>query len=213
MSAAVDIGRAEIENALIERHGLEVYEKLKNARVAVAGLGGLGSNIAMALIRAGVGELLLVDFDTVDITNLNRQNYYIKLLGMKKTDAARDILLGINPYANITVKDVFVTADNAALIFDGFDLVCEAFDRAENKAMLVNALLPLGKTLICGSGMAGYLSANTVKTRKAADRLYICGDGVTDSAAVNGLMAPRVAVCAAHQANMALRLILGETEI
>lgn len=212
MSEAADIKREEIEAALIERHGEEVYRKLKNAQAAIAGLGGLGSNIAMALVRAGIGRLLLVDFDVVDITNLNRQNYYIKHIGMPKTEAIQEVLSNINPYVELEVKNIRVTEDNAVEIFADYDIVCEAFDRPENKAMLVNAMLCEGKTVISGSGMAGYLSTNIIVTRKISDKFYVCGDCVTDSKDVNGLMAPRVAACAAHQANMILRIILGENE-
>lgn len=211
MSAAVDASR--IERALIERHGYEVFLKLKNARAAIAGLGGLGSNIAMQLVRAGIGRLLLVDFDTVDTTNLNRQNYYIRHIGMPKTEASKELLAQINPFAEIETKNIRVTEENAPQIFKDYDIVCEAFDRAENKAMLVNSMLCEGKTVVSGSGMAGYLSSNTIKTRRIAKGFYICGDGITDSADANGLMAPRVSVCAAHQANMVLRIILGETDI
>ncbi|MDD6483067.1 MAG: sulfur carrier protein ThiS adenylyltransferase ThiF [Clostridiales bacterium] len=201
-----------IKSALIERHGEEVYNTLKNARVAVAGLGGLGSNIAMMLVRAGVGRLLLVDFDEVDITNLNRQNYYIKHLGKKKTEAARELMWQINPYADIEIKTLRVTAENVSEVFSGYELVCEAFDRPENKALLVNAMLEEGKTVVCGSGMAGYLGANSITTKRLSDNFYICGDRVTDSGDTNGLMSPRVTVCAAHQANMIIRLLLGERD-
>lgn len=213
MSAGADIGRAEIEQALIERHGQDVFYKLQNAKAAIAGLGGLGSNIAMLLVRAGIGKLLLVDFDTVDITNLNRQNYYIRHIGMTKTKATKELLHEINPYVEIETKNILVTEENAAETFKDYNIICEAFDRAENKAMLVNSMLCENKTVVSGSGMAGYLSSNTIKTRKITDAFYICGDGITDSADVNGLMAPRVSICAAHQANMILRIILGETDI
>lgn len=208
------LSREAFERALIERHTKPVFEKLKNSSAAVAGAGGLGSNIAVSLARAGVGRLLIVDFDRVETSNLNRQQYFVKHVGMYKTDALAEILRDINPYIKVETKTIRVTQDNAASVFCGFDIVCEAFDRAENKAMLINALLlsqPETK-IISGSGMAGYLSANTIKTRMITKRLYICGDGVSDSAEHNGLMAPRVAVCANHQANMALRLLLGETE-
>lgn len=211
MSEAVDFSM--IKDALICRHGEEVYKKLINSRVAVAGLGGLGSNIAMQLTRAGVGKILLVDFDVVDMTNLNRQNYYITHLGTQKTVATAQILKQINPYIELELKQIKVTDDNAADVFLGYDIICEAFDRPENKAMLVNSMLCLGKTVVSGSGMAGYLTSNTIKTKKISDNFYICGDLVTDSKDVNGLMSPRVTVCAAHQANMVLRLLLGERDV
>ena len=205
----------EFERIMIERHTRPVYEKLRASRAAIAGLGGLGSNIAVSLTRAGVGELFLVDFDRVDISNLNRQQYDTEDLGRLKTEALRDRLLKINPYMTIKHKTVRVTSENAAEIFGSYSIVCEAFDKAENKAMLINTLLEKcpDTVIVSGSGMAGALSSNTIVTRHIFDRLYLCGDGVTDMADANGLMAPRVAVCANHEANMALRLMLGETEV
>lgn len=199
----------EIEASLIERHGEEVHNKLKNAKVAVAGLGGLGSNISISLLRAGVGELLLVDFDKVDISNLNRQQYFMEQLGKYKTEALVENLRRINPYIKLKTVTVKVTEDNAAEIFSDYKIVCEAFDRAENKAMLVNTLLEQTDSIIVsGSGMAGYGRSNEIETKRLMNRLYICGDRVTDSAAVNGLMAPRVMICAAHQANKVIELIV-----
>ena len=204
----------EYAQALIERHTRPVYEKLRSARVAIAGLGGLGSNIAVSLTRAGVGELLLVDFDRVEISNLNRQQYDTGDLGRLKTEALRDRLLKINPYITLKTRTVRVDATNAAELFGSYGIVCEAFDKASAKAMLINTLLTQcpHTHIVSGSGMAGYLSANMITTRRVFERLYLCGDGVTDMADANGLMAPRVAVCANHEANMALRLILGATD-
>ena len=204
----------EYAQALIERHTRPVYEKLRSARVAIAGLGGLGSNIAVSLTRAGVGELLLVDFDRVEISNLNRQQYDTGDLGRLKTEALRERLLRINPYITLKTHAIRVDDTNAAEIFGSYGIVCEAFDKAGAKAMLINALLTQCPQtyIVSGSGMAGYLSANMITTRRVFERLYLCGDGVTDMADANGLMAPRVAVCANHEANMALRLILGAAD-
>lgn len=209
MLAAVDF-----EKAMIERHGEDVYKKLKNASVAIAGIGGLGSNIAISLARSGVGEILIVDFDKVDITNINRQQYFVEQIGMNKTDALKETLQRINPYIRIKTVQRRVDEDNVAEIFGQYNIVCEAFDDAQNKAMLVNTLLEkTDACVIAASGMAGYLSSNTIKTKKVMERLYLCGDNVTDVSDVNGLMAPRVAICANHQANMVIRLICGEYEV
>ena len=206
--------REEFEKTLIERHTKPVHDKLKKAVVAIAGAGGLGSNIAVSLARAGVGHLFIVDFDRVEMSNLNRQQYFVKHLGMYKTEALAETLHEINPYTEVEVQNIKVTEENAAEIFADYDMICEAFDRPENKAMLINTILTKTpeKAIVSGSGMAGYLSANLIRTRKISNHLYISGDGVTDAADVNGLMAPRVAVCANHQANMVIRLILGESE-
>lgn len=204
----------DFEQALIERHTRPVYEKLKAARVAIAGLGGLGSNIAVSLARAGVGELFLVDFDRVEISNLNRQQYETADLGRLKTEALHERLLRINPYLIVKHRTERICPTNAADLFGAYGIVCEALDRADAKAMLINTLLEQcpHTTIIAGSGMAGTLSANMICTRRVFERLYLCGDAVSDMADTGGLMAPRVAVCANHEAHMALRLILGKTD-
>lgn len=209
------MNKFDFEKIMIERHTEPVYFKLKKSSVAIAGLGGLGSNIAVSLARAGVGHLFLVDFDKVELSNLNRQQYFIKHIGKYKTEALYEILKEINPYIQIEFKTIRVTEENACSIFKNYGLICEAFDLPQNKAMLVNSILSeyTDKIIVSGSGMAGYLTSNTIQTKKMASNLYICGDGVTDSADVNGLMAPRVGICANHQANMVLRIILGETEV
>ena len=209
------ITREQLKQALLERYTPEMYEKITNASVAIAGLGGLGSNVAVMLARAGVGHLLLVDFDTVDMTNLNRQVYTCEHLGKKKTEALAEILRNINPYLQLETKDCYVTHENTVELFGAYPIVCEAFDKAENKAMLVNTILEEQKEtiVVSGSGMAGYGSSNEIQTKKVMKRLYICGDRKTELNNDVCLMASRVTVCAAHQANMILRLILGITEV
>ncbi|MCR4903145.1 MAG: sulfur carrier protein ThiS adenylyltransferase ThiF [Butyrivibrio sp.] len=205
------ISREELDRAFDSRFNKEMQEKLRNARVAVAGLGGLGSNIAVALSRSGVGHMLLVDFDTVDTTNLNRQAYGITQLGKPKTEAIMEVLAEINPYLDIETRLTKVTKENAADIFEGFPIVCEAFDKADQKAMLVSTLLEKTSdtVIISGNGMAGVGSCNDIKTTHKMKRLYICGDGKTDVDDGIGLMAPRVMVAAGHQAGQVIRLILG----
>ena len=207
--------KEEIKAALEERHSPEIQEKLSAGRVAIAGLGGLGSNVAYSLTRIGVGHLHLIDFDVVDITNLNRQQYFMEHLGMPKTDALESLLKKINPYLDIQTDCVRVTEDNIRELFGEWDIVCEAFDDPDAKAMLVNGILEHfpEKKLVSASGMAGFGSSNTIVTRKVTDNFYLCGDRVSAPEYGRGLMAPRVAICAAHEANMITRLILGEEDV
>lgn len=204
----------QLHAALVERHGADIQQKLDHAAVGIAGLGGLGSNIAVFLARLGVGRLVLVDFDTVEVSNLNRQHYTMRDLGRPKADALRDQLIEINPYLDYETYTTRVTPENAPQLFADCDVVCEAFDRADQKAMLIETLLAhLPDTpIVSGSGMAGCGSANAIRTERRFTRLYLCGDGTSDIADGVGLMAPRVAVCAAHEATMVLRLLLGYTE-
>lgn len=212
MAAKLAVPSEEAFNqAKDSRFSPEVHRKLKDASVAVAGLGGLGSNIAVMLARTGIGHLHIVDFDKVDLTNLNRQAYSTLHLGETKTTALTQILLEINPYIRITSECVRVTENNAVELFGDYKIVCEAFDNPDAKAMLVNTLLEKcpNTTVVSGTGLAGYVSANTIRSRKITDRLYVCGDCESDALAGIGLMAPRVSICAGHQANIVVRLILG----
>lgn len=206
--------REVMREALNIRHGEDLQNKISAARVAVCGLGGLGSNIAIALARAGVGHLHLIDFDRVDLTNLNRQQYAVGQLGQYKTDALRETLSLVSPYCDVTCDTIQVTEENLPDLLKTEDYICEAFDRAEAKAMLVSGVLEHfpEKYLVAGSGLAGLGSANTIQTRQVSQRFYLCGDGTSDSSVGLGLVASRVLVCAAHEANMILRLIAGERE-
>lgn len=206
--------KEEMLHALEERHGAELQRKFSSASVAICGLGGLGSNIALSLARAGVGRLHLIDFDRVDLSNLNRQQYAAAQLGRYKTEALRENLLAASPYLDVVADTVRVTEDNLAELLGKDDIICEAFDRAETKAMLVNGVLETfpEKYLVSGSGMAGLSSSNSIRTRQITKRFYLCGDGTSDIADGLGLVAPRVMLCAAHQANMILRIIAGEYE-
>ena len=204
------ISREQLDQAFDARFPEEMQTKLRNARVAVAGLGGLGSNIAVMLARSGVGELLLVDFDTVDVTNLNRQMYLIPQLGKPKAEALPEILYQINPYLTYRSVCIKVTPDNVKELFSEYPIVCEAFDKPDQKAMLVRELLMQcpKTTVVSGNVMAGYADANEIRTCQVMKRLYVCGDQSTDVGNGIGLIAPRVAVCAAHEANKVLQLIM-----
>ena len=205
----------EWTDALIARHGLDLHKRFSSATVAICGLGGLGSNIAVALARAGVGKLLLMDFDRVDITNLHRQQYKANQIGRYKTEALAENLREIAPYTEIRPVTVKITEENLADLLKDADIVCEAFDGAESKAMLVNGVLEqLPRCcLVAASGMAGMDTPNNIKTRKIMNRFYLCGDEVSDAADTIGLVAPRVMLCAAHQAHTVLRILAGEYDV
>lgn len=205
----------ELESMMMARHTPQVHQKVKAGKVAIAGLGGLGSNIAVMLTRIGVGQLLLVDFDVVEPSNLNRQNYNISHLGMPKTAALKKQLEEINPFITIETQNVRITEDNIIELFSGYDILCEAFDNPKAKSMLVNiALKSLPEVkVVSASGMAGYASSNLIQTRHPMKNLYLCGDLENAARIGNGLMAPRVQICAGHQANMILRLLLGIEDV
>ncbi len=203
----------ELEALMIARHTPGVHAKIKHSCVGIAGVGGLGSNIAIALARVGVGRLIIVDFDLVEPSNLNRQQYFIDQIGLPKVEALRDNLRRINPGVAVEIHQVKITPENLSELFGQVDVLVEAFDAADQKAMLANNFLrlPLSTPIVVASGMAGFEPSNSIVTRVAGERLYLVGDGVTAAGPGCGLMAPRVGIAAHHQANAVLRLLLGET--
>lgn len=207
--------RAEMQQALEARHGAELQHQFTNSTVAICGLGGLGSNIAIFLARAGIGTLILIDFDQVDISNLHRQQYKVSQIGLHKTEALAANLREIAPYIELVPHTERITESNLKDLLSDADIICEAFDRAEEKAMLVNGVLEQlpHKHLIAASGMAGLGSANHIKSRKITHHFYLCGDETSDVMDGIGLVAPRVALCAAHQAHMVLRILANELEV
>ena len=207
--------KEEWNYALEERHGKELHKAFSSATVAVCGLGGLGSNIAIALARAGVGRLILIDFDRVDITNLHRQQYEADQIGMYKTVALAENLKEIAPYISLEIHTERITEDNAVTLLQDADIICEAFDNAEAKAMLTDIVLSElpDKYLVAASGMAGMGTTNSIKTRKITSRFYLSGDETSDVSDGIGLVAPRVALCAAHQAHTVLRILSKQFEV
>lgn len=199
---------------LRQRHGEARQEKISAATVAVCGLGGLGSNIAVSLARAGIGKLILIDFDRVDVSNLHRQQYKASQVGISKTEALAENLQEIAPYLTLETHNIRVTELNALSLIQPADIICEAFDNAATKAMLTNMVLTKmpEKYLVAASGMAGFGSANEIRTRRVSERFYLCGDGVSDVEDGIGLVSSRVMLCAAHQAHTVLRILTGEVE-
>ena len=200
------------DHALRQRYGTALQRRFASATVAVCGLGGLGSHIAMCLARAGIPRLILIDFDRVDLSNLHRQQYKAVQVGRYKTDALSENLLEAAPYLQMVLHTCPLTPDNAKTLLQDADIICEAFDDAEQKAMLVDVVtdeMP-EKYLIAASGMAGLGAANLIKTRAVTNHLILCGD--EQSEVSDGLFASRVMLCAAHQAHAVLQLLAQETE-
>ena len=199
------------EEDLLKRNVKGISKKLKKTRVCILGLGGLGSNVAILLARGGIGHLKLIDFDVVEASNLNRQQYRISHIGMKKTEAIKTIIKEINPFVEVETLDIKVDRQNIYSVVRDIEIVVEAFDRAETKAMAIEELLTnKNKIVVSASGMSGLGSANEIITRKVRNNFYLIGDNYSDYEEYLGIMSTRVMLCAAHQANMVLRLILGE---
>lgn len=207
-------GKDELEALMAARHTPGVHAAFKAATVGIAGVGGLGSAVAVALARVGIGRLIIADFDVVEPSNLNRQQYFIDQIGQFKVDALAGNLLRINPYVAVEAHSVKLDPDNVPSLFAPCSIVVEAFDRADMKAMLVDTVLNTmpESTVVAASGLAGFGPNNDIRTRKVMNRLYLVGDNLSEAQPGSGLMAPRVGIAASHQANQVLRIILGETE-
>ena len=204
--------REALEALMASRHTPGVHAKIRKATVGIAGAGGLGSAVAVALARIGVGTLIVADFDIVEPSNLNRQQYFVDQIGAPKVDALAENLSRINPYVGVVPHVIRITPENLKELFGTVHVMVEAFDRADQKAMLATHF---GKQfphipLVLATGLAGHMPSNTILTRKMGKNMIVVGDLETAAAPGTGLMAPRVGVAAHHQANAVLRLLLGE---
>ncbi|MBI2435246.1 MAG: sulfur carrier protein ThiS adenylyltransferase ThiF, partial [Candidatus Hydrogenedentes bacterium] len=208
-------GRDELEALMAARHTPGVHAILQRATVGIAGVGGLGTAVAVALARSGVGRLILADFDVVEPSNLNRQQFFVDQLGLPKAEAMAANLARINPYVYVDTHQVRLTPENIPALFGRVDVMVEAFDAADQKAMLVETFCKARPKipLVAATGLAGHMPSNTIRTQKLGCNLYIVGDQTTAAQPGTGLMAPRVGVAAHHQANAVLRLLLGEDPV
>jgi len=188
--------------------------RLAASHVAIVGCGGLGSNVAAMLLRSGVGELTLIDFDVVDVSNLNRQLFFRDQIGRFKTEALAETLLRITPDAKLHLVRCCVTASELVELVSRADVVVEAVDRADVKAMIANTLMRERPDLplVGASGLAGFDSANAIVTERIADTYYLVGDQESDVTRGHSLFASRVMVASAHQAHAVIRILLGYPE-
>lgn len=202
----------DMESLMAARHTPGIHRVLKASSAAIAGLGGLGSNIAINLARMGVGRIKLIDFDVVEPSNLNRQQYFVQQIGKYKTDALLETLKQINPYLEYESENIFVTEEKVENIFSDYQVILEAFDKAEYKAMLIGKCMRIfpGKCIIGASGIAGIYDAKSLKVTEIGRNTYIVGDMESEAKAGRGLMATRVAVAAGIQSNLAVRYLTGE---
>ena len=205
----VKIGRESLEKDLFSKHDPRVLAALRKSTVGIAGAGGLGSNVAISLARAGVGRLIIADFDRIEPSNLNRQQYFVGQIGRRKVEALIENLKRINPFSEYSVHDTKISGRNVDRIFGAADILVEAFDKAEAKHMLIEAWLSLfpERPIVAASGLAGYGKNRKIHVRKMGN-LYICGDEESEAAPGVSPMAPRVAIVANMQANCVVELLV-----
>ncbi len=200
---------SDFGEGILPEADLAVLAALSRSTVGIAGAGGLGSNVAAALARAGVGKLIVADFDVLEPPDLNRQYYFIDQIGKPKVEALGETLTRMNPFSDYEMRNVRIDRGNVREVFAGADLLVEAFDLADQKQMLIEAWLELfpAKPIIAASGLAGFGGNNKLRQRKLGN-LYICGDEESECDLCSAPMAPRVAVVAAMQANLAVELLV-----
>lgn len=198
-----------LEHQFFSRHDQRYLPAIRNAVIGIAGAGGLGSNAAVTLARVGIGRLVIADFDTVDATNLNRQQFFVSQIGQPKVHALRDNLQKINPFSQYETHSLRITSENATSVFSECQILIEAFDQAEMKEMLIESWCSAfpQRPVIIGSGLAGIGNTNALHTRRI-DNIYICGDEISDIQPHISPMAPRVGIVANMQANIALELVI-----
>lgn len=202
------MNRGKLHNGLSKFFDHTALDRIRGAKIGIAGAGGLGSNCASFLVRSGFVNFVIADFDRVEESNLNRQFYFERQVGMLKTDALRENLLLIEPSLSIETHSVKVTEQNAAELFGKCDAVVEAFDSAAGKAMLSTIITEKKIFLVCASGIAGYGSSDDIKVRRVSDTFYIVGDSLREAGDAYRPLAPRVAIAAAKQADIVLEYIL-----
>ena len=182
---------------------------LEKAKIGVAGLGGLGSNVISHLVRAGIRRFVAADFDVVSASNLNRQFFFADQVGKKKTEALAENLRRIDPDLELDFRDLRLTEENTQDLFADCDVVVEAFDKADAKTMLIGALADSGISVVAASGLAGFGKSNDIRVRKAGKNLYLVGDLVSGISPELAPASPRVGIAAAMEANTVVAILLG----
>lgn len=189
----------------------EIQQRLSNVKIGIAGCGGLGSNCASSLVRVGVRNLVIADFDVIVESNLNRQFFFFHQIGQKKVTTLKENLLLINPYCQIEAHDIKLTPDDICRLYYNCDIIVEAFDKSDQKKMLIEAVLSNfpEKKIIAASGLAGWGNFENIKIERY-DTLIICGDMMSEVSDNLPPIAPRVNIVSNLQADIIINEILGD---
>ena len=195
------------EHGLLKYLKPEQLQKIQSVKIGIGGAGGLGSNVAMMLVRTGFKNFEILDFDVIDASNLNRQQYFIHEIGLSKVDVTQKRLLDINPDLNIMIHRDKWIPENGAKFFKDCDVIVEAFDQVDNKYRFAEFYQDKAKYLVSGVGMAGLFEKQPMTIRRIGN-MFIVGDTSTDSHQGHPPMAPRVTQCAGMMAEVVLDLTL-----
>jgi sulfur carrier protein ThiS adenylyltransferase len=197
------------EEALTRALGEENLAKIQQVTVGIAGAGGLGSNCAVNLVRSGFINFIIVDFDVIESSNLNRQFYFYNQIGKPKVETLQANLLSINPNLQLKILQQRIEETNVASIFETCHIVVEAFDQSKYKKMIVEQYIQSDKFIVSASGIAGWANSDEITTHKIKENLYIVGDLSSEAGKDLPPCAPRVSIAAAKQANLILQHVLG----
>ena len=208
LSDCVKIPTNPFEEALSNAFGAVNLRKIQQATIGIAGAGGLGSNCAVNLVRSGFINFVIVDFDVIDYSNLNRQFYFYNQVGLPKVEALQQNLLAINPSLRLAMSQQKIEEHNVEAIFKSCDVIVEAFDQARYKKMIVEHYIQSDKLIVAASGIAGWSNSDDVKTHKIKDNFYLVGDLSSEVGKDLPPCAPRVNIAAAKQANIILDYIV-----
>ncbi len=195
------------EEGLLRYLTVEQLDKIQRTKIGIAGAGGIGSNIANALVRTGFVDFEIVDVDLIDASNLNRQNYFYDEIGQSKVEVTAKRLQQINPKVRVKSVQIKLSKNNIKEYFVDRDILFEAFDKVESKTLLLESFGNSGKLIISGNGMSGIIGGE-IKVRKIRENLYLVGDGVTEVGQENPPLAPRVIACASLMASVAVERVL-----
>ncbi|NLZ48779.1 MAG: sulfur carrier protein ThiS adenylyltransferase ThiF [Clostridiales bacterium] len=198
----------EFEKALVSYIGEEKLRKIQSVKIGIAGAGGLGSNCAFNLVRSGFNKLLIVDYDRVEYSNLNRQFFFYKQVGKYKVEVLKENLLLINPDLKIQTYNLKIEENNIKHIFRDCDIIVEAFDKAVYKKMLVESYINSGKLLVAASGLAGWGNSDEIKVHQIKENFYVIGDLTSEVGKESPPISPRVNIAAAKQADVILNYVI-----
>jgi sulfur carrier protein ThiS adenylyltransferase len=195
----------------IEHHiGSAALTKIQAVRVGIAGAGGLGSNCAQNLVRSGFRKFILVDFDQVEPSNLNRQFFFSHQVGKPKVEMLAANLTAINPDLELNLLRLKLDATNIQPVFEDCAVIVEAFDTRESKKMIIETYMNSDKLLVAASGLAGWGDNDTIRVHQIRPNFFLVGDLLSETGPDMPPTSPRVNIAAAKQADLVLTYILGQ---
>lgn len=198
----------KMERGLTKYLKADQLTQIQNTKIGIAGCGGLGSNTASNLLRLGFKKFLLIDFDNIEETNLNRQFYFFNQIGLPKAQTLKSNLLLINPDADIEVIQTKITKENIHLLFSDCDIIVEGFDKVKYKTMLIEELSPT-KPCVTATGLGNYFDVDGIAKRKINKNLIIIGDSISDVDKGVSPLSPGVSTACGKQAAGVLEFVLG----